>query len=546
MSTSETAGADVLVVGAGPTGLAMAIELTRMGVRCRVIDKAPEPTKTSKALAVQARTLEYFDRIGIADAAVAAGRPLHGVNVFSERKRIVHMSFDALPCRFHYALALPQSETERLLTERLAGLGVSPERGVELTGFTQGAAGVEAVLRRTDGGAEERRRVRWLIGCDGPHSTVRHLLGIPFAGRAFEEAFALADLHVESSLPDDEASVFLHRGDILAFFPMKGEKQFRLVIQRSDVADPSPEPTVAEFQQAIDDYGPKDAHVSDPIWMSRFHISQRQAADYRRGDVFLAGDASHIHSPVGGQGMNTGIQDACNLAWKLALVAAGRGRPELLDSYQAERHSVGEKLLAATTGFTRVVLWRNPVAEAVRDRAASILTSFDAVQDRIRMAGSELSVNYRGSPIIREDHAASFGGMWEGWLHGGPRAGDRAPDGAALCAADRAPVRLFELFASAHHTLLLFGGPRGGDEGRRAEVVRAAQTQSGGRIDCWVVGPDAPAAAGALVDPDGSLHRAYGAADETLFLVRPDGYIGYRARPADAAKLRDYLRRIFI
>ncbi len=402
-------------------------------------------------------------------------------------------------------------------------------------------------MRRTDGGAEERRRVRWLIGCDGPHSTVRHLLGVPFAGRAFEEAWSLADLHVESSLPDDEASVFLHRGDILAFFPMKGEKQFRLVIQRRDVADPSPEPTVAEFQQAIDDYGPKDTHVSDPIWMSRFHISQRQAADYRRGDVFLAGDASHIHSPVGGQGMNTGIQDACNLAWKLALVAAGRGRPELLDSYQAERHSVGEKLLAATTGFTRVVLWRNPVAEAVRDRAASILTSFDAVQDRIRMAGSELGVNYRGSPIIREDHAASLGGMWEGWLHGGPRAGDRAPDGAALRAADRAPVRLFELFASARHTLLLFGGPRGGDEGRRAEVVRAAQTQSGGRIDCWVVGPDAPApAAGALVDPDGSLHRAYGAADETLFLVRPDGYIGYRARPADAAKLRDYLRRIFI
>ena len=188
MTTSETGGANVLVVGAGPTGLAMGVELTRMGVRCRVIDKAPEPTKTSKALAVQARTLEYFDRIGVADAAVAAGRPLHGVNVFSERKRIVHMNFDAIPSRFQYALALPQSETERLLTERLAGLGVSVERGLELTGFTQGATGVEAVLRRDNGEAEERVRVRWLIGCDGPHSTVRHSLGIPFAGRAFEEA----------------------------------------------------------------------------------------------------------------------------------------------------------------------------------------------------------------------------------------------------------------------------------------------------------------------------------------------------------------------
>ncbi len=315
MSTIATGTADVLVVGAGPTGLAMAVELTRMGVRCRVIDKAPEPSKTSKALAVQARTLEYFDRIGIADAAVAAGRPIHGVNVFRERQRgCSHELRRGLPSRFHYALILPQSETERLLTGRLAGLGVSAERGVELTGFTQDGAGVEAVLRRPEGGAEERLRVRWLIGCDGPHSTVRHLLGVPFAGRAFEEAWSLADLHVESGLPDDEVSVFLHRGDILAFFPMKPEKQFRLVIQRRDVADPSPEPTAAEFQQAIADYGPKDTHVSDPIWMSRFQISQRQAADYRRGDVFLAGDASHIHSPVGGQGMNTGIQDACNLA----------------------------------------------------------------------------------------------------------------------------------------------------------------------------------------------------------------------------------------
>ena len=158
MSSIESSGVDVLVVGAGPTGLAMAVELTRMGVRCRVIDKALEPSKTSKALAVQARTLEYFDRIGIADAAVAAGRQVHGVNVFSERKRIVHMSFDGIPSRFQYALILPQSETERLLTERLAGLGVRPERGVELSGFTQDAAGVEAVLRRPAGAAEERLR----------------------------------------------------------------------------------------------------------------------------------------------------------------------------------------------------------------------------------------------------------------------------------------------------------------------------------------------------------------------------------------------------
>src|SRR5438270_2895154 len=195
--------------------------------------------------------------------------------------------------------------------------------------------------------------------------------------------------------------------------------------------------------------------ISDPVWLTRFHVHHRIVGELRRGNVFLAGDASHIHSPVGGQGMNTGIQDAANLGWKLALVASGRGRPELLDSYQAGRHPVGEALLRATGGFSRVVLWRNPVAEAVRNRVASILTSFDAVQDRIRMAASELGIHYRRSPIVRDDGAAGLGGVLSGWLHAGPHAGDRATDGAALRAADRTPVRLFELLAGARHMLLV-------------------------------------------------------------------------------------------
>jgi 2-polyprenyl-6-methoxyphenol hydroxylase-like FAD-dependent oxidoreductase len=551
MSTVEK-GADVLVVGAGPTGLAMGIELARQGVRCRVIDKAPEPSKTSKALAVQARTLEYFDRIGIADAAVAAGLKVHGLNAFSDRKRIVHVTADGIPSRYNYILILPQSETERLLTERLAARGVAVERNLELSGFTQAAAGVEAVLRRA-GGGEERLRVRWLVGCDGPHSTVRHQLNVPFPGLAFEEVFSLADVQLESSLPDDEASIFLSHGDILAFFPMRGEQRFRVVIERHEGAvDPASEPTLEEFRKAIDDYGPKGARVSDPVWMSRFRINQRQAADYRRGHVFLAGDASHIHSPVGGQGMNTGIQDAANLGWKLALAASGRGRPELLDSYQAERHPVGETLLRATGGFSRVVLWRNPAAEAVRNRIASILTRFDVVQDRIRMAASELGIHYRRSPIVRDDAAAGLGGAFSGWMHRGPHAGDRAPDGTALRAADRTPVRLFELLAGARHMLMVFGARRLGEDDarRRAEAVQAAQAHAG-LIDSYLVLPEVaaleakPAGATLLLDSEGALHRAYGAEDELLCLIRPDGYIGYRNRPADAAKLRDYLGRIF-
>ena len=398
--------------------------------------------------------------------------------------------------------------------------------------------------------------MRWLLGCDGAHSTVRHLLGTPFSGLAFEETFSLADVHVESSLPEDELSIYLHRGDVLAFFPMTAARRFRLVIQRREEPPAGPEPTVVEFQKASDDYGPKGAHISDPIWMSRFRISQRQAADYRRGDVFLLGDAAHIHSPIGGQGMNTGIQDAANLGWKLALIAAGRGRPELLDSFQAERHPVGEALLRATGAFTRVVLLRNPVAEAVRDRIASLLTSFDAVQDRIRGAVAEVGVNYRSSPIVHEDKGRGLGGMLAGWLHAdaGPRAGDRAPDGPAVRAAGGAPVRLFELLAGTRHTLLLFCGVRLGEDDtrRRSAALRTATQAYSGLIDAFVVVPGAAApsdeAAGApvLLDPDGALHRTYAAEDETLCLVRPDGYLGYRSRTADATRLSEYLKRIFV
>ncbi len=217
-----------------------------------------------------------------------------------------------------------------------------------------------------------------------------------------------------------------------------------MLIQRREEPTLDPEPTVEEFQKASDDYGPKGARISDPIWMSRFRISQRQAADYRRGDVFLLGDAAHIHSPVGGQGMNTGIQDAANLGWKLALIASGRGRPNCLTVRGGKRYIQSARRCRANRDFLTRVVMRNPVARQ-GDRVASLLTSFDAVQDRIRGALAELGVNYRSSPIVHEDRAHGLGGRLAGWLHAdaGPRRRPCAPDGpggtawraAARCAS---------------------------------------------------------------------------------------------------------------
>jgi 2-polyprenyl-6-methoxyphenol hydroxylase-like FAD-dependent oxidoreductase len=560
MIAGPTTPADVLVVGAGPTGLAMALELVRLGVRCRIIDKAPQPSRYSKALGVQARTLEYFERIGTADAAVAAGHKVYGLSAYSDRRRIIHLNFDQIESRYNYVLVLPQSETERLLGERLASLGVAVERNVELVGLTQDDTGIDAIVRSAGGGSEERVRVRWLIGCDGPHSAVRHLLGISFEGKAFHEVFALADVRLDAHLPEDEIAVYLAHGDLVGLFPLTADGRFRIVIERHEEPAADREPALNEFQMALDTYGPRGARVSDPVWLSRFHISQRQVAHYRQGRAFLAGDAAHIHSPLGAQGMNTGIQDACNLAWKLALVNAGRARPELLDSYEQERQPVGKTLLRATGAMSRVILWRNRAAEAVRDRILSLLTSFDLVQDRIRKALSELGVSYRHSPIVREDREPGLAGFLANWFHAeaSPRAGDRAPDGVVHRGDGNREVRLFELLGEPYHTLLLFAGQRTGemDLRRRAQVLEAVAGSWGDLLKAYIVryiarpeGSGSPPDllnAEVLLDPGGVVHRVYGAAEETLFLIRPDGYVGYRSQPIDLKKLIAYLNHLLV
>lgn len=545
--------ADVLIVGAGPTGLTMATELALHGLRSRIIDKAPQQSQTSKALGVQARTLELFERLGIVDAALSQGRRIHGINVYSQRQRIVHLNFDQIASRFNYVLVLPQSVTERLLAERLASLGVTVERNVELTAFHQQANEVEATLRRLGDGGEERVGARWLIGCDGAHSAVRQFLAIPFQGHAFEESFSLADVRLDGNLPDDEISIFLSSGDIVALFPMPGERRFRVVIERHQGPPVQGEPVLAEFQQALDDHSTTAARLSDPLWMSHFRISQRQVERYRSGRVFLAGDAAHIHSPVGGQGMNTGIQDAANLAWKLALVQAGRSDEKLLDTYDAERRPVGRRLLQATGAMSQVIMLRHPVADKLRDWTASLMTSLDLVQDKIRSSLSELSINYRSSPIVTEHRASDWRSTLASFWDSGPRAGDRAPDAAGLRSAEGKPLRLFELLSGTRHVLLLFAGQLADQVAartRQQRLLTLCQRYSALVDRYTILPPDGKATVAAhdssiVVDAGGELHRAYGARDEILFVIRPDGYIGHRSEPADPERLEAGLSKVF-
>ncbi|MEO8440206.1 MAG: FAD-dependent monooxygenase, partial [Spartobacteria bacterium] len=342
-----------LVIGAGPVGLTMATELARHGARCRIIDSAPEPSQTSKALAIFPRTLETFATMGIAERFLAAGHRLHGLSLHHRREQIGQVDFTSVMSTFPFALGLPQAETERLLTEHLTSHGVSVERGVALQSFTQTSDFVRAILRHPDG-REETVEASWLIGCDGAHSTTRHLLGMDFEGTQYDESFILADVRLETVLARDRVHLFLGDDGVLGVIPFS-ENFWRIVANiPPDSRDQSlPEVTLEEVQAMLERRGPPELQAHDPIWLSRFHISHRKVRQFRQLRVFLAGDAAHIHSPAGGQGMNTGIQDAFNLAWKLALVVRGCAPAQLLGSYHNEREPVAREVLNLTDRITR-------------------------------------------------------------------------------------------------------------------------------------------------------------------------------------------------
>ena len=533
---------DVLVIGAGPTGLVLTSQLASQGVSCRIVDKAPEPSATSRANVIQPRTLEVFEDMGIVDEVMAGGKVPAAITFYSEGHQIVRLKPEGLDSHYSTALIIPQRESERILVKHQEGLGQKIERGVELAGFEQDEDKVSSTLLYQDGG-EEVVHSRWLVGCDGAHSKVRNTLGIPFEGIQYKEPFILADIKVDWSLALNELFIFLSRGQILAAFPMPGENRYRLFATRSK-SDPRAggEPTLEEFQDLVDSRLGPGSKLSDPEWLAVFQLHRRIVPRLSQGRVFLAGDAAHINSPAGGQGMNTGIQDAYNLAWKLGLVAAGKGKDELLDSYHLERHPVAQTVVRGTHRAFRAALSDNPLLRLMRRFIVPILSKRDRVNRWIRVAASELNINYRRSPIAVEDGFRS-----------GPAAGERAPDGPVTNPATGQSIRLFEAFHGPRHTLLLFSGST--PTSARYEDLEKISKMFGNGYDGEVsekliVAGEKPSPnlnwnGSILHDRKGWLHQRYGASSSCLYLVRPDGYVGFRSQPANGKSLGEYLGLIF-
>ncbi len=484
--------AQVLVVGAGPAGLTMAIELKRYGVPVRIIEKASAPSQHSRALFVWPRTLELLERAGCAAPLVAAGHKVERATIMSADRVIGHVNFDYVASPYAYALMLPQAQTEAVLSTHLAGLGVQVERGVELSGFTQESGHVAATLRHADG-REERIQTPWLIGCDGGGSLVRKTLGLASTGAEQRSDWLLADVHLEGyGFAPNELASFWHEDGFLAIHPF-ADGLYR-VIADIDHAQGT-EPDLAMVQRVLDVRGPGGLTASAPVSLSTFWINERNATKYRVGRVFLAGDAAHLHNPIGAQGMNMGIHDAVNLAWKLAMVERGTANADaLLDSYNAERHAIAEHVIANIGRVTVISLMHNPITQRVRNFFGGLFFGLAPARQAVAERLSEVSLTYVNSPLNGpEDHAFP-----------GPGPGERLSPQPGQTPVGQGDAPRFALLAEPSPEL---------------EQLRAQYAH--------------------LLEP--TLRPPL--SPRCLWLVRPDGYIAAVTLDPDLESLRSYLRR---
>jgi 2-polyprenyl-6-methoxyphenol hydroxylase-like FAD-dependent oxidoreductase len=551
--TSET---DVLVIGAGPVGLMLACELRRRAIACRIIDTVSAFPQTSRATFLQPRSMEVLDSLGVADQVLARVFPVHGASVRQGGHELFRfeMKLDqgGHPARrpdqpYRSVVMVNQAEVEGVLREKLAEFGGQVERQRELRSFEETSGGVVAQVADLASQEVERVEAKWLVGCDGAHSTVRKQLQLPMEGEEYPEQFVLADVYLQGDLTQGVLITWLNDQGLLVGAPFREPGLWRLMaVVTPDAQGNVPEASVELFQRLLAERaGDTTTRVGKPVWLSNFVVHHRMVPHYRQGHAFVAGDAAHIHSPSGGQGMNTGMQDSYNLGWKLALVVNGTAPEALLDTYEAERLPVAHHVLKQTDTNQRLGISQRPLAAFLRNHVVFPLLSIPALREPLSefglRRGSELGINYRSSSLSEQyDH-----------FRGGPRAGDRAPDGQLLDRAGQSTT-LFSHFRTPHFRLLLFGGrSSAADEAELSRIGQRLGEASGGLIQAsLIVGPqdatDVPADdLTRLCDLEHGTHQTYGASSPCLYLVRPDGYVGFRSRRASESKLIDYLRRHF-
>lgn len=506
----------VLIVGAGPTGLMLAVQMARAGLMPFIVDRHAGPAMQSRALGVHARTLEIYERMGVVEQALALGTPATGGNLWADGRRLGRVplgSAGARVSRYPYILVLGQDDNERIMGERLSGLGVTIAWNTELVELAQDVGGVRARLRDPDG-RERELQADWVAGCDGARSSVRELNGIGFPGASYEQVFFVADTTATGSMVPGELNIYLWKKGFHLFFPMRGNDHWRVVgILEPQLRD-RPGLTFEAVVPSIEQEAGDQLAFQGCSWFSTYRIHHRRAASFRAGRCFLLGDAAHVHSPVGAQGMNTGLQDAYNLAWKLARVGRGEAAAALLDSYEAERIPVADRLLDTTDRAFRVIVSDNPLAGLLRTqvlaRVAALAMRSARVQSLAFRTISQTAICYRAGPLSREAAPMPAEGV---------RAGDRFPWLQLRLAAGAAPQDLFEQLDDTRWTLLLFGQDAPAPAALPPDVA----------VLC------VPADAG-----NDAVLAGAGIALLAFYLLRPDGHVGLCGAVFDAEVARRY------
>ncbi len=537
----------ILIVGAGPVGLMMALELTRNNIPVRIIDQNPVPTQESRALGLHAKTLELFAKMELIDDFLDEGNNVFGASMFSGEKKILDLDFTHLNSPYPFIHILPQNRTERILIDHLSNLGVEVERNTKLLDLKQHNTEVEAQILRDDK-QEEPFSVPYLIACDGAHSKVRNLIGAEFEGHVYEQAFVLGDVKIKWSYSEDRLRAFFHKKGPLFFFPM-GNDRYRIVCNRPYAKDQDKEVTLSYLQKVIDERDCGSIHLSDPTWMTHFNIHHRQVKHYRYNRVFLVGDAAHIHSPAGGQGLNTGIQDAQNLAWKLALVERGLGKSSILDSYHEERYPIGKQVLKGTDKLTKTATLKSPMKRKLRDIIFRILDWTKIAQRTMVPVLAEINYNYRKTSLVKAKGINRL--SWA--LGAGPCAGDRALD-SSLIDDKNGKIKLYDILGGTPFHLLLFlsGKLKSKQLKDLIEIVQVVDERFPDIITTsLIVRGKEPLAfidknCNQYLDPNNQVHEIYGADRPTLYLIRPDNYIGFINRPPQTSDLLDYLKKILL
>lgn len=516
----------VLIVGAGPTGMIVALGLQQHGIPVRLIDRLPGPVTTSRAFTIHARTLELLGTVGLAEAFLASGIEVYSMDYhFPGMEQTPRLDFRALESRFGFCLTINQADTEAILRRCLQERGVSVEWSTALESCAAQGDGVEVQLQGATG--HESAVFDWLVGCDGIHSRVREQLALPFDGHEYQGTMRMMDVPVTGlTVGDDAIHYFIAKEHMLLVSKLPGANYRVLISDKSEVAEvPPPQEARVAFQQIVDRHFGGEVVLGSPVWTTHFRLSRRKVDSFRRGRVFLAGDAAHVNSPAGGQGMNVAMQDGFNLGWKLGLVMGGHAPVSLLDSYEVERAPVAQQMLDGTSYIHSIIMAHGQGMTERIERMRADSWNERAVS---QIAG----VSYTYCPDGVGDQGAV------------PRVGDRAPDSAAL---DDTP--LYERVASSGYTLMV--GLADEETAEAAQAVARSLDALGGRLRVpvelrWVA---APAVATALAEAghpvvvdDGAWRTRYGArAKSTVFVLRPDCHIDYIGDPHAVDPLAEHL-----